>query len=102
MRSHFETADLIGSFQLIEGPVVSADVVRGRAYLNFGKDWRTDFTVSVEPKRVRLFRSEGLHPESYQGRRIRVRGWLRRRNGPMIEATYPEQIEILAELESCT
>jgi hypothetical protein len=29
------------------------------------------------------------------GREIRVRGWLEFYNGPMIEATHPEQIELL-------
>jgi len=28
---------------------------------------------------------------------VRVRGWLKPRNGPMIEASHPEQIELLEE-----
>ena len=30
-----------------------------------------------------------------EGKRIRVRGWLRSWNGPQIEASHPEQIELL-------
>ena len=37
------------------------------------------------------------HPVSLQGKRIRVRGWLKSFNGPMINATHPEQIEVLGE-----
>ncbi|MBE9554510.1 MAG: thermonuclease family protein, partial [Proteobacteria bacterium] len=37
----------IGSFQLVEGRVVDAADVRGTVYLNFGADWRSDFTVKV-------------------------------------------------------
>ena len=35
--------------------------------------------------------------DSYEGGRVRVRGWLKSFNGPMIEVTHPEQIEILKE-----
>ena len=30
-----------------------------------------------------------------EGKRIRVRGWLRSYNGPVIDVTHPEQIELL-------
>ena len=38
----------------------------------------------------------GLVLGSLAGRHIRVRGLLRSRYGPLIEATHPEQIELLA------
>lgn len=86
----------LDTFQLIEGKVQSVAVVRGRAYLNFGADWRTDFTVAIEPGDMRLFRDAGLDLRTLEGRRVRVRGWLKSMNGPMIQATHPEQIEILS------
>ena len=87
----------LNTFQLIEGRVLSVAVVRRRAYLNFGKDWRTDFTISIAPKNMRLFRKAGVDVKRYEGRRVRVRGWLRSFNGPLVEATHPEQIEVLEE-----
>ncbi len=87
----------IGSFQLVEGRVLEAAVVRGRAYLNFGADWRSDFTISISPKDRRRFEAAGIDTAGYAGRRIRVRGWLKSYNGPMIEVTHPEQIEVLEE-----
>lgn len=87
----------IGSFQLVEGRVVEAVRARGRVYLNFGADWRTDFTISIAPKAWKLFEAEGIAPDDYRGRRLRVRGWLKALNGPSIAATHPEQIEVLAE-----
>ncbi len=92
-----ETPKFIDTFQIVEGRVVSAAVVRRRGYLNFGADWRLDFTVTVAPRDRRLFNRAGLAIESYQGRLVRVRGWLKSFNGPMIEATHPEQIELLSE-----
>ncbi len=92
-----ETGSAIGSFQLVEGRVVDAAKVRGRAYLNFGADYRSDFTITISPKDMRTFRRAGVDPVSLNGRRVRVRGWLKSLNGPMIEVTHPEQIEVLEE-----
>jgi hypothetical protein len=38
-----------------------------------------------------------MQPKTLEHRRVRVRGWIDERNGPRIEATRTEQIEI-AEL----
>jgi endonuclease YncB( thermonuclease family) len=92
-----DAAAHIDSFALVEGRVHAVDVVRGRAYLNFAEDWRRDFTITIAPRDLRLFARDGVAVESYEGRRVRVRGWLESYNGPMIEATHPEQIEILEE-----
>lgn len=89
-------ADL-DSFQLVEGLVRDAAVVRNRGYLNFGDDWKTDFTVAIDAASLRLFEAAGLPPTYYEGRRIRVRGWLESFNGPSIDVTHPEQIEVLAQ-----
>ena len=97
IRTPFEAGDYIDSFQVIEGQVQDVAIVRGRAYLNFGADWRSDFTISLAPDVLRRFAREGVDPEIYEGRAVRVRGWLKSFNGPMIEASHPEQIEVLQE-----
>lgn len=86
----------LGTFQLIEGRVADAAKVKGTVYLNFGADWRTDFTVSLKYKAVRMFNKAGIDLLDLKGRSIRVRGWLSKRNGPMIKVTHLEQIERLA------
>lgn len=85
------------SFQLVEGRILDAARAGGRGYLNFGADRMTDFTLSLDPATLRLFDAEGLPIEQLEGRRIRVRGWVDYFNGPMIEITHPEQIEVLDE-----
>lgn len=85
---------LRNSFQVIEGRVANAAQVKGWTYLNFGADWRTDFTVAIKYKDLPSFAGL-LDPLSLKGRAIRVRGWLKDKNGPVIEATHPEQIEVL-------
>jgi endonuclease YncB( thermonuclease family) len=87
----------VDSFQLVEGTVRSVSAVRGKTYLNFGLDWHTDFTIMIDKGDLRRFHEGGFEPRVYEGRRLRVRGWVRSLNGPMIVATHPEQIEVLAE-----
>jgi endonuclease YncB( thermonuclease family) len=95
IRTPEETGKFLGTFQLVEGTVVNAAKVRGRAYLNFGPDWKTDFTVTIPPAAQKMFRDADVDTAALAGKRIRVRGWIDSYNGPMIEATHPEQIEVL-------
>ncbi len=83
-----------GTFELVAGTVRAAAVVRGRAYLNFGADRRTDFTITVAPRDLAAFGGAAAIA-AYEGKRVRVRGWVVRRGGPEIVATHPEQIEVL-------
>ena len=84
-----------GTFQIVQGVVLTADVKNGRAYLDFGPDWRTDFTVTIAPADMANFRREQVDPRLYAGRTIRVRGVVQQFNGPEIEIANPEQIEVL-------
>ncbi len=86
---------LIHSYQLVEGTVASVGEGGGRVYLNFAPDWRSDFTISVERKDVSAFAAAGIDLNTLAGTRLRARGFLAWRNGPMIEASHPEQIELL-------
>jgi len=88
---------LIHSYQLVEGTVVAVGEGGGRLYLNFTEDWRSDFTVSVERKNASAFAAAGIDLKALIGRRLRARGFLAWRNGPTIEATHPEQIELLPD-----
>lgn len=96
VRTPGEAARRIGGFELVEGLVRDVAVVRGRVYLNFGDDWREDFTITLSPKVRRVFEAENIQPEIYRDRIVRVRGWLKSYNGPMIEVTHPEQLEVIS------
>ena len=97
VRGAQDAGQHLGGFELVEGRVIAVAVVRKRVYLNFGADWRSDFTVTIAPRTRRLFEAEGIDPSAYEGRMLRVRGWVKSYNGPLIEATHPEQIEVLEE-----
>ncbi|HAA92552.1 MAG TPA: nuclease (SNase) [Rhodospirillaceae bacterium] len=85
----------INSFQLVEGRVFKVAERRKRTYINFDEDWRSDFTISVKKRHLRTFKKSGVSLSALAGKRVRVRGWIKNWNGPFIEATHPEQIEIL-------
>lgn len=94
IRKPEETQRDIETFQIVEGHVLQAAMTRDRTYLNFGPDYRTDFTVTIARRDLKLFGRE-FDAKALEGKTIRVRGWLKFINGPMIEATHPEQIEVL-------
>lgn len=86
----------VGSFQIIRGTVVRVAPTERYVYLNFGQDWRSDFTVRLH--RAELDASyERFGPDvgALAGRRIEVRGLVLEAGGPLIDISHPEQIEIL-------
>lgn len=85
------------TFQVMEGKVLKATMKDGRAYLDFGPDWHTDFTVVVAPDDMKNFESAGVDPRGYEGRTIRVRGWVQQLDGPEIEVAMPEAIEVVPD-----
>jgi endonuclease YncB( thermonuclease family) len=83
-----------GTFVVVEGQVLSVRESGGTIYMNFGRRWSEDFTVTILKRNERIFGSAGMDLKRLAGRRVRVRGFAEERGGPWIEATRPEQIEI--------
>lgn len=86
---------MAGSFQIVEGRIVSAAKVKGTVYLNFDEDWRTDFTATIGREALKRFKAAEQDPLKLKGHLVRVRGWLARQNGPAIALSHLEQIEII-------
>jgi len=84
-----------GRFALVEGKVESVRESGGTIYVNFGRRWSEDFTVTIAKRNERAFSAAGLEPKKLSGRRVRIRGWIEERGGPWVEAARPEQIEVL-------
>ncbi len=89
----------IGSFQIVQGRVKSVSMNENRTFLNFGDDWRTDFTVTIPPSEMKVFYSMETTPQGWNGKLIRVRGWVSALNGPSMEINHPEAIQLL-EIET--
>jgi hypothetical protein len=69
--------------------------VAGRVFVNFGADYRTDFTIAISARDRRHLSKDGVDPATWTGKQIRVRGWLSRLNGPEVELTHAAQIQIV-------
>ena len=81
------------SFQLVQGKVLKFVKISDYMFLNFGADYKTDFTVVIDRKDWPRFVATA--PEGYTGRTVSVRGWIEQWNGPMLRISHPEQIEVL-------
>jgi len=89
-------APLEGHYELVEGRVLLAEPAQGRVFLNFGRLWKEDFTAVIDRAALTLFADDGIDPTKLGGALVRVRGWVDINDGPRIEVTHPEQIEVLA------
>lgn len=85
----------LNSFAIVEGVVLDVAHVKNTTYLNFGQNWRSDFTVKVVKRNHKFFKQYGFNLDSLKGQTIRTRGWVSKQNGPMIEARHPTQIEVM-------
>jgi len=88
---------LIGTFQIVEGWVAATGATRSEAFLNFGRDWRWDFTAAVDLRRTPERDALLARLKKLEGRYVRVRGWLEKRNGPFIALATADAIEELPE-----
>jgi endonuclease YncB( thermonuclease family) len=88
-----------GSFQIIQGRVFAAATVGDTGFINFGADRHTDLTL--------VLKNQDKNPGLDLGgpvmmdlgwltaKPIRCRGWLDLYDGPRIDISHPEQIEVL-------
>ena len=85
----------IDSYQIVQGIVTSTADVRGQVYLNFGADYKTDFTIAIAKRDRKRFKKSNLDLLSLEGATVRIRGWIELSNGPMIWLDHPERLEVL-------
>ncbi len=85
-----------GRLVIVRGRVRAAARVARFVYLNFGADWRRDFTVRLTSAVRRSLARDRRAPAWWRGRRIEVRGLLVDENGPLIEPGDAAQIRLLA------
>ena len=87
--------DQIGLYELVEGRVVSVGRGSRLVFLDFGRDWRRDFTVMVDAAAAAGLAKAGMAVDSLAKRRVRVRGIIEDNNGPAMRIGEPAAIELL-------
>lgn len=83
------------TFQIVEDVVYDVGDDKEFYYINFDKDFKSDFTATVDQK-VRDMPSNMFNLRRH---RIRIRGWIEKQNGPLIEITHPEQFIIVPAVD---
>lgn len=80
--------DAIGRFVVVDGVIQSIEHQEWRSYLNFGRDWRRDFTIALGKElRESLFGGQDFQSGlgGLVGAKTRVRGVIENRGGPYID-----------------
>jgi len=95
VRTPQDLEGTLGTFQIVEGRVLSTGLKDGRAFLDFGTNWRKDFKVTIAPEDMKRFRDAGVDPRSYEGLTVRVRGFVDQLGGPEIAVASPAAIEVV-------
>lgn len=105
--------DAYDVFAIIQGRITKAADVRGTIYLNFGDDYRKDFTIKIARSIFKTLPEETqteitrLTNGGNFAKIVETRGWVFYSGGPMIEVKMPVQLRFfetdnpLVE-ESCT
>jgi endonuclease YncB( thermonuclease family) len=84
------------TFQVVVGTIVRVGQTRGSLYLNFDRNWRRGFSVSLRRDDRGLLGSYAGTPKGLEGRTVRVRGWIEQKAGaPVIDLSVAGMIEVL-------
>jgi len=95
VRSARATRDLMrrrNAYEIVAGKVAKVTATKARTYVNFGADWRRDFTAGIEQRVLRANPNWAKTLAGLEGKRVEVRGWIQYRNGPYIDIEDPSQI----------
>jgi hypothetical protein len=85
----------VGRFTVVEGRVLSVHQSGATTYLNFGQSWTRDFAVTIPRRALPAFAQVGLAPKSLENKRIRVRGWVEARQGPVQGESQGPRIDVV-------
>jgi hypothetical protein len=92
-----DAVKFIGGYKIVSGSIYSTYQSKKNLYINFDKDWKTDFSIMISNDIVKKLTSEQLEKLTTKEQKIRVRGWIEKYNGPIIKLSDFNQIEFLED-----
>ena len=93
-----ETADkAMNNWAIVEGTIAKTGSSNNVIFLNFGDDWRKDFTIGVEGEARRQLAKNNITSLNLAGKRVRVHGWVESYNGPYIKLSNAIWLEFLPD-----
>ena len=94
--SHTDASRYLNQIRTVRGRILSTHKSKKCVFLNFGSDYRTDFTVVIFNNVLDAFYDLGIDPvTAYRGMPVEVSGRIREYNGPEIIVSHPYQISIV-------
>jgi len=91
-----ETPAVVGRAARVRGRVKSTHVGRDGVYLNFGENWKSDFSVFLPQSALGAFRAAGVDPPGdLEGREVEARGKLYEKDGPQMRVETPDLLDVL-------
>lgn len=84
--------EILNKFIILSGVVNNIYSTKKDTYINFGADWKTDFSAQIENKILKQHKDFSV--EKLKGKKISVRGWLEDYNGPLMKIYHPANIEV--------
>jgi endonuclease YncB( thermonuclease family) len=99
VRSAYDPSlvEATGLYALVTGRIVSIGRTERTVYLNFGRNWAVDFTVTMTAAAAAEIEAEGGSLDALTGHEVRIRGWIEEWDGATIAVDHAEQIEVLDE-----
>lgn len=89
--------ELEGHFVIVEGVVLRTHMSEKNIFLNFGTEWKSDFTAVVSADSKVSLHKHFKSFTDFEGKRLQVRGFLDLYNGPSMRLDHPLQVELLNE-----
>ena len=89
---HAKAGEYIGKKVVVAGMIRDIHKSEKAVQLNFGVDWRTDFTAVIFRDSLERFGSLDLDLDKFKGRFVFVMGRVKEYNGPEIIVRWPTQI----------
>jgi endonuclease YncB( thermonuclease family) len=89
---HYRAGEIQKKKGVVFGKVLNIHKGKKAVHLNFGSDWKTDFTAVLFARGQSRYRSLGLDPGDLVGRNVYVLGKVEQYYGPQIVVNSPEQM----------
>jgi micrococcal nuclease len=99
MISHLDAGEYIGELAVVKGKILNLHKGRKTLHLNFGPDWKTDFTAVLFRDGQQRYSDLGIDPAALVGSEVLVIGKVKRYNGPEIIVHGPDQILPLSGMQ---
>ncbi len=86
----------INQIRTVRGKVLKTRQSKRCIFLNFGQDYKKDFTVVIFKENLKYFFERGIDPLNfYKGKIVEVTGKIREYNGLEIIVSYPAEINVI-------